>query len=118
MMRKCHLYWISNLCYTDGLLFLGPAVNQLIYWNSKLDDTCEGKKKGCPRTLTSIEEFSCTSKTQTGASRARSCKPIWVVLCNDFQNIYHMDYFYVFKTERYSLWPPRDVVQANMPKCF
>ena len=28
--------------------FLGPTVNQLIYWNSKLDDTCEVKKKGHP----------------------------------------------------------------------
>ena len=37
--------------------FLGPAVNQLIYWNSKLDDTCETKKKGRPRTLAPIEEF-------------------------------------------------------------
>ena len=37
--------------------FLGPTVNQLIYWNSKLDDTCEVKKKGRPRILTPIEEF-------------------------------------------------------------
>ena len=25
--------------------FLGPGVNQLIYWNSKLDDTCETKRR-------------------------------------------------------------------------
>ena len=37
--------------------FLGPGVNQLIYWNSKLDDTCETKKKGHPRTLAPIKEF-------------------------------------------------------------
>ena len=37
--------------------FLGPVVNQLIYWNSKLDDTSESKKKGRPQTLPPIEEY-------------------------------------------------------------
>ena len=35
--------------------FLGPAVNELIYWNSNLDDAaaCEVKKKGHPCSLMS-----------------------------------------------------------------
>jgi len=39
--------------------FLGLAVNELIYWNSKLDDAtaCEVKKKGCPCSLAPIDEF-------------------------------------------------------------
>jgi len=36
--------------------FLGPAVNELIYWNSKIDDG-EVKRKGHPRKLALIDEF-------------------------------------------------------------
>ena len=35
--------------------FLGPVVSELIYWNSKLHDTSEMKKKGHPRTLALIQ---------------------------------------------------------------
>ena len=37
--------------------FLGPVVSELIYWNSKLHDTSEMKKKGRSRTLALIQEF-------------------------------------------------------------
>ena len=49
--------------------FLGPAVNELIYWNAKLDDVpCKVKKKGHPQKLAPINEFFYSSSTtQTGA---------------------------------------------------
>jgi len=38
--------------------FLGPAVNELIYWNSKIDDApSEVKRKNRPRKLAPIDEF-------------------------------------------------------------
>jgi len=38
--------------------FLGPAVNELIYWNSKIDGApCEVKRKGRPQKLAPIDEF-------------------------------------------------------------
>ena len=38
--------------------FLGPAVYNLIYWNSKVgDSTCVSKRKGRPRALAPLEEF-------------------------------------------------------------
>ena len=62
--------------------FFGPVVSdsELICWNSKLHDTSEMKKKGRPQIVAPIQEFSCVGKTQIGASRAGSCRPIWVVL--------------------------------------
>ena len=63
---------LDNIAYTDKKVsfytrflsctaqmscfkFLDPAVNELIYWNSKVDDTAsEVKKKGRPRSLTPI----------------------------------------------------------------
>jgi len=38
--------------------FLGPADNELMYWNSKIDDApCKVKRKGCPWKLAPIDEF-------------------------------------------------------------
>ena len=38
--------------------FLGPAVYNLTYWNSKVEDsTCVHKQKGCPQALAPLEEF-------------------------------------------------------------
>ena len=38
--------------------FLGLAFNELIYWNSNIDNApCKVKRKGCPRKLAPIDEF-------------------------------------------------------------
>ena len=99
--------------------FLGPAVSGLIYWNSKLHDTSEMKKKGCPRTLPPIQEFLLMlvrlrlgllqqdPADQFGLSYATTSR-IFTTWIN----------FLYLKLKEIPLWPARDVVQANMPKCF
>ena len=76
--------------------FLGPAVNELIYWNSKPDDTCEMKKKGRPRTLPPIEEF------------------FLVLVRLILSRILRSD----FGCPAIPLWSPKNVAQTPMPKCF
>ena len=99
--------------------FLGPAVNQLIYWNSKLDDTCEVKKKGRPRTLTPIEEFFLVLVRLRLGLLEQDLADRFGLSCATISRIFTtwINFMYL-KLKDIPLWPPRDVVQANMPKCF
>ena len=98
--------------------FLGPAVNQLIYWNSKLVDTCE-TKKGRPRTLASIEEFFLVLVRLRLGLLEQDLADLFGLSCATISRIFTtwINFMYL-KLKQISLWPPRDIVQANMPKCF
>ena len=99
--------------------FLGPAVNQLIYWNSKLDDTCETKRKGRPRTLAPIEEFFVVLVRLRLGLLEQDLADRFGLSCATISRIFTtwINFMYL-KLKEIPLWPPRDIVQANMPKCF
>ena len=99
--------------------FLGPAVSQLIYWNSKLDDTCETKKKGRPRTLAPIEEFFLVLVRLRLRLLEQDLADRFGLSCATISRIFTtwINFIYL-KLKQIPLWPPRDIVQANMPKSF
>ena len=99
--------------------FLGPAVNQLIYWNSKLDDTCGTKKKGRPQTLAPIEEFFLVLVRLRLGLLEQDLADRFGLSCATISRIFTtwINFIYL-KLKQIPLWPPRDIVQANMPKCF
>ena len=99
--------------------FLGPAVNQLIYWNSKLDDTCETKKKGRPQTLAPIEKFFLVLVRLRLGLLEQDLADRFGLSCATISRIFTtwINFIYL-KLKQIPLWPPRDIVQANMPKCF
>jgi len=101
--------------------FLGPAVNELIYWNSNLDDVaaCEVKKKGRPRSLAPIDEFFLVLvRLRLGLLEQYLADRVGLS-CATISRIFTtwINFLYL-KLKEIPLWPPRDVVIANMPKCF
>ena len=101
--------------------FLGPAVNELIYWNSKLEDVaaCEVKKKGRPRSLAPIDEFFLVMVWLRLGLLEQYLADQAGVSCATISRIFTtwINFLYL-KLKESPLWPPRDVVRANMPKCF
>ena len=130
-------FTLDNIAYTDKKVafytrfpsraalmscfkFLGPAVNELIYWNSKLDDApCEVKKKGRPRKLAPIDEFFIVLvRLRLGLFEQYLADRVGVS-CATISRIFTtwINFLYL-KLKEIPLWPPKDVVVANMPKCF
>ena len=127
---------LDNIAYTDKKVsfytgfpsraalmscfkFLGPAVNELIYWNSKVDDTAsEVKKKGRPRSLAPIDEFFLVLvRLQLGLLEQDLADRVGLS-CATISRIFTtwINFLYL-KLKEIPLWPPKDVA-ANMPKCF
>ena len=97
--------------------FLGPSVDELTYWSSyKANDV---KGKGRPRGLPPIKEFFMVlvrlrlgSLEQDLADRLEvSCSSVSRI-CTTWIN------FLYLKLKEIPLWPPREVIQGNMPKSF
>ena len=99
--------------------FLGPAVSELIYWNSKLHDTSEMKKKGHPRTLAPIQEFFLVLVRLKLGLLEQDLADWFGLSCITISRIFTtwINFLYL-KLKEIPLWPARDVVQANMLKCF
>jgi len=132
-------FTLDNIAYTDKKVsfytgfpsraalmacfkFLGPAVNELIYWNSNIDDAaaaCEAKKKGHPRSLAPIDEFFLVLVRLRLGLLEQDLADRVGLSCSTISRMFTtwINFLYL-KLKEIPLWPPRDVVLANMLKCF
>lgn len=100
--------------------FLGPAVHNLKYWNSSVEEsTCTSKKKGRPRSLEPLEEFFLVLVRLRLGLMEQDIADRFGLSCSTVSRIFTtwINFLYL-KMKEIPLWPPRDVVTSNMPKCF
>ena len=83
--------------------FLGGSVKKLNYWGSTSSDTEVKTSKGKPRAITPLDEV-CLVLAHLFITVSRIINTWINFLFLEFKNI--------------PLWPPRDLVLFNMPKCF
>ena len=97
--------------------FLGPAVHQLIYWDSQR--IFDHSNKGRPRCLAPMEEFFLTLVClhlglleQDIAYRFGVSQSTVSWIFTSWINFLYLQF------KQISLWPPREFIQAHMPKLF
>lgn len=105
-----------NACYE----YLGPAVDNLTYWNggkSKSEDDTKGK--GRPRALQSTEEFFLLLVRLRLGLLEQDLADRFEISCATVSRIFAtwINFLY-FKFKQFSLWPPQEVVRSNMPNLF
>lgn len=100
--------------------FLGPAVYNLTYWNSKVEEsTCVSKRKGRPRALAPLEEFFLVLVRLRLGLLEQDIADRFGLSCATVSRIFATWINFLFlKVKEIPIWPPRDVVKSNMPKIF
>ena len=100
--------------------FLGPSVYNLKYWNSKAKETaCISKKKGRPRSLEPLEEFFLVLVRLRFGLMEQDIADRFGLSCSTVSRIFTTWInFLDLKLKEIPLWPPRDAITSNMPKCF
>ena len=112
-------YKLFKACYD----FLGPAVENLNYWDSGKDAESvaggEKRSKGQPRTLSPIDEFFLVMiRLQLGllekdlAYRCGISQPTVSRILITWINFLYLQF------QNIPLWPTRAMVNADMPNCF
>lgn len=96
--------------------FLGPAVDELIYWNSQQKSF---KGKGRTRTLLPMEEFFLVLVRLRLGLFEQDIADRFGLSCSTVSRIFATWInFLFFKLREIPLWPPRDIIRNNMPKSF
>lgn len=107
-------YAALEVCYK----FLGPAVNNLIYWNGK--STNSGVKgSGRSRSLTPKQEFFLVLVRLRLGLLEQDVADRFEVSCSTVSRIFTtwINFLYL-KLKDIPLWPSKDVIQGSMPKTF
>lgn len=104
-----------NACFE----YLGPAVNNLTYWNGGKSRETDGKSKGRPRSLLPLEEFFLVLVRLRLGLLEQDLADRFEISCATVSRIFTtwINFLY-FKFKELPLWPRQDVVRNNMPKAF
>ena len=96
--------------------YLGPAVNHLIY-SQKAAESDEVSKQCRPRTLPLLDELFLTlARLRAGLFEQDLANRVNISQSTVSEILITWINFIYFKLKEIPLWPPRDLVQMNMPK--
>ncbi|XP_003386507.1 PREDICTED: uncharacterized protein LOC100637207 [Amphimedon queenslandica] len=105
-----------NACYR----FLGPAVDNLIYWNGgKSEIKADFKGRGRPRALAPLEEFFMVLVRLRLGLFEEDLADRFNISCSTVSRIFTTWInFLNLKFKEIPLWPPRQVINNSMPAHF